>query len=92
MKLEDKLYATKFKADDTSHLVIKSQDACQQCAKKACTYACPARCYTISPEGVVSVAYEGCLECGTCRIICNEFNNIDWRYPKGGFGVIYRFG
>ncbi|MEK6545549.1 MAG: ferredoxin family protein, partial [Nitrospinota bacterium] len=32
---------------------------------------------------------EGCLECGTCRIAC-EF--IEWRNPKGGYGVCYRYG
>ncbi|WP_243678951.1 4Fe-4S dicluster domain-containing protein [Vulcanisaeta distributa] len=33
----------------------------------------------------------GCLECGTCRVVCPE-NNIEWNYPKSGFGVQYRFG
>ena len=30
-----------------------------------------------------------CLECGTCLIIC-EKGALDWKYPRGGFGVRYR--
>lgn len=92
LKLEDKLFATKFKADDESHLIIIDQNNCQKCVHKQCIAACPAKCYRQEEDGRVAVAFEGCLECGTCRIVCNEFRNIDWRYPKGGYGVIYRFG
>ncbi|WP_243675885.1 4Fe-4S dicluster domain-containing protein [Vulcanisaeta distributa] len=39
-----------------------------------------------------SIFARGCLECGTCRVVCPE-NNIEWNYPpKSGFGVQYRFG
>ncbi|MBI2862154.1 MAG: ferredoxin family protein [Chloroflexi bacterium] len=92
IRLEDKLYATKFKADEESHLIVIDQANCQQCVRKQCITTCPARCYSRNEDGRVVVAFEGCLECGTCRIVCNEFHNIDWRYPKGGFGVIYRYG
>ena len=39
----------------------------------------------------ISVSYEKCVECGACRIGCPYFN-IEWRYPKGGFGVQYKNG
>ena len=42
-----------------------------------------------SNEVNIVISFEACLECGTCRIAC-EF--IDWRNPKGGFGVCFRFG
>ena len=48
---------------------------------RACTYACPARCYTWSEErGRVEFAYEACLECGTCLLLCDE-GALDWHYP-----------
>lgn len=34
---------------------------------------------------------ERCVECGACRIVC-PYGNIDWHYPRGGFGIVYRFG
>jgi len=91
MKLEDKLYRVKFKAASESHLVIISQEKCKQCKLKQCTYVCPAECYKIEDDEVI-VSFEGCLECGTCRIACYEFDNIDWRYPLGGYGVAFVYG
>jgi len=35
---------------------------------------------------------DGCLECGTCRIICDDYRNVDWEYPRGGYGVLFKFG
>jgi len=91
MKLEDKLYRVKFKADSNTHLEIKSQENCKKCIKKQCTYVCPAECYKIEDDEVI-VSFEGCLECGTCRIACYEFENIDWKYPLGGYGVTFVYG
>jgi ferredoxin like protein len=65
-------------------------DNCSGCAHRACTYSCPARCYTYS-EGRerVDFAYEACLECGTCLLVC-ERDALDWHYPRGGYGVRFR--
>jgi ferredoxin like protein len=92
MKLEDKLFLVTFDADTESHLGVKSQPVCQACEKKPCISGCPADCWAHEIEKKeVHVAFEGCLECGTCRIIC-PFNNVEWKYPRGGKGVKYRFG
>ena len=90
--LEEKLYVTKFKADDRSHLGVKDPSRCLECVHKQCTIACPTRCWARNEDGTVTVSYEGCVECGTCRIVCNEFRNVYWVYPRGGYGVIYRYG
>lgn len=92
MNLEDKLYLVTFEADTESHLSIKEQATCQQCKDKPCINGCPAACWELEHEKKeVMVAFEGCLECGTCRIICPH-DNVGWKYPRGGFGVKYRFG
>jgi ferredoxin-like protein FixX len=44
-----------------------------------------------TPYGGMVVEYAGCLECGTCKIACT-LKAIIWDYPKGEFGVQYRFG
>ena len=36
--------------------------------------------------------YRSCLECGTCRLLCDESTLQQWRYPPSGFGITYRFG
>jgi len=88
--VQRKLFTTRFKADKTSHLNIKDADVCLGCKDKPCLWFCPAEVYKWEDERI-TIAFEGCLECGTCRIGC-PFDNIDWRYPRGGFGVQYKFG
>jgi ferredoxin like protein len=40
----------------------------------------------------VTLITDGCLECGTCRVICTEYRNVEWEYPRGGFGILFKFG
>ena len=43
--------------------------------------------------GEISFDYAGCLECGTCRVVCpRSAEALKWSYPRGGFGVQFRFG
>jgi ferredoxin like protein len=53
--------------------------------------ACPAGLYTLDGEGKVRLEIDGCLECGTCRIVCGT-EVLEWNYPVGGTGVQFRFG
>ncbi|WP_192902944.1 ferredoxin family protein, partial [Pelotomaculum propionicicum] len=48
--------------------------------------------YTLKEDGELSFDYAGCLECGTCRIICPKEGAISWQYPRGGFGINFRYG
>ncbi len=34
----------------------------------------------------------GCLECGTCRVLCGDTILKKWEFPQGTFGVEFRFG
>lgn len=54
--------------------------------------ACPAGLFSLTPEGELRVDCRGCLECGACRLLCDEKTLQQWRYPASGFGIIYRFG
>ncbi len=91
LRLEDKLFLDGFRPDDDSHLVVKDQKVCaERCECRVCLEICPAKVYRWEHERVV-VFHEGCLECGTCRIACPE-DNLDWRYPRGGFGINHRYG
>ena len=88
--LDDKLYKVKYKTDDVSHLKIIDQAVCRDCEDKPCMPRCPAKVYTWE-NGETTVAYENCLECGVCKIVC-PYDNIDWEYPRGGYGVVWKFG
>ncbi|MDI3317393.1 MAG: 4Fe-4S dicluster domain-containing protein [Bacillota bacterium] len=90
--IEAKLYRTRFRADNDSHLIIKDQEVCRSCEEKPCMVFCPAAVYDWDDERKMTlVAFEGCLECGACRIGC-PYGNIEWLYPRGGFGVQFRMG
>lgn len=89
VNIDDKLYLNRWKPDGESHLVIADQSVClEKCPGKDCTVFCPAGVYQFSDRRI-TVGFEGCLECGACRIACPN-GNILWRYPRGGYGVQFR--
>ena len=91
VKVEDKLFLDRFRVDETAHIRIVEGATCMnKCSDQPCLYFCPANVYRLEGDRIV-VAYEGCLECGSCRIGCPNLN-IEWRYPTGGFGISHRFG
>jgi len=94
IKVEEKLFQNRYRVDNgRPHISIKDADLClYKCEAQPCTYCCPAACYTKEGDGSVVLITDGCLECGTCRVICNEHENVDWEYPRGGFGILFKFG
>jgi ferredoxin like protein len=87
----DKISVDIFKNDQESHIII-NQALCRECDIKPCLSICPAGLYSISEEtGEVLIEYTGCLECGSCRVVCPS-GALEWHYPRGGFGVQYRYG
>jgi ferredoxin like protein len=91
VKVEDKLFLDRFRVDEEPHIRIIDGAVCiNQCEEQPCLYLCPARVYRLDNDRI-SVAYEGCLECGSCRIGCPHLN-IEWRFPTGGYGISHKFG
>lgn len=87
----DKLSIDIFKNDEESHIIIR-QEICQECEFKPCLSICPAGLYSVNEEtGEILIEYTGCLECGSCRVGCPS-EALEWNYPRGGFGVQYRYG
>lgn len=82
--IEEKLGAVKTKKDARSHIQI-DHFLCKDCGHKVCLKVCPANTYE-EINGEIKAAYENCLECGSCRVICLR-NAINWQNPRGGFGV-----
>ncbi|MGQ9631766.1 MAG: ferredoxin family protein [bacterium] len=92
LTLEDKLYLLKFKPYKESHL-NPDPEICRKCtSNRSCLRICPADVYTaVEGQAHPHVAFENCLECGTCRIACVD-GSINWQYPQGEYGVTYRYG
>ena len=87
--IEDKLAVNKYDIDKERHIRIK-EDFCQTCQDYPCVYACPAECFKLR-EGHISFSYEGCLECGSCRIVCDK-DAVEWALPRPGLGICYLYG
>lgn len=93
-KVEEKLFQNRYKIDSgRPHIAIKDQSVCaDQCKTQQCLTCCPAGCYTAEGGGQILLTTDGCLECGTCRVICTEHRNVAWEYPRGGYGILFKFG
>jgi ferredoxin like protein len=90
--VSEKLFTIRYKCDTESHLIIKQTDTCLSCKTKDCNYFCPSDVYEWEKkQKITTVAFENCIECGTCRIACPS-DNIAWVYPKGGYGITYKYG
>ena len=92
VKVEEKLYFNRFVVDaGKPHITVKPH-AVPSRELLSLTKICPAGCYAANAEGRVEITPDGCLECGTCRIVTSATGEIEWNYPRGGFGVLYKFG
>ncbi len=91
LTLEDKLGRTKFVTREGDPHLIVDNEICRKCPGQWCLIVCPTQRYSKDAEGNIHVDYEGCVECGTCRVACLP-GGVYWKYPLGGFGVSYREG
>ena len=89
MAIEDKIATTRYNVDYRPHIKVNTE-ACESCAEKPCLYICPVQSYVLADDKLV-FNWQGCVECGACHIVCAK-NAIDWNYPRGGYGVCFRFG
>ena len=92
--IEAMLYTVQYKHDRHSHIDITQRDIClDKCGEewgRPCTTFCPAKVYEWDGQKI-AIAYENCVECTSCLLGC-PYRIIDWRLPRGGYGVHYRFG
>ncbi len=82
----------KFNLNEEEAHIVLDKAICAICKEKPCLYVCPAVLYQLDKQGEIIFDHAGCLECGTCRVMCKNKGIIKWVYPPGTFGVIFRFG
>jgi len=89
IKVDDLLQRNVFDVDEDPHISIpKDPEGQKGLPKKALVLLCPAACYTMIDDSLL-FSYEGCLECGLCRVLA--WGKIRWEYPRSGRGIQYRF-
>ncbi len=80
---------TSYQIDCQPHIVV-NRETCKSCSHRACTHVCPAGCYQWHAINLkIDLAYEACLECGSCLVVCDK-GAVKWNYPRGGYGVSFR--
>jgi ferredoxin like protein len=90
--VEQKLFQNRYLVDaGHPHITVKPH---QKPSRELLSLvrACPAGCYSKNDAGQVEISVDGCLECGTCRVITAKTGEVEWSYPRGGYGVMFKFG
>lgn len=91
VNVDEKLGLDKFYVDEeNAHIVLKADPDRNELAKLI--LACPAGLYKVDEKGAVLFDYAGCLECGTCRVLCGNTILEKWEFPVGTLGVEFRWG
>jgi len=91
MRVDERIAKDAITPDAEPHIVA-DQAICATCESRPCVRCCPGHLYELVAEtGQIAIEVAGCLECGTCLVVC-PFGALAWRYPSGGAGIRYRFG
>ncbi len=92
LSVDDRLGVNKFTTDDEPFIEVDTA-LCKNCQLKPCLYVCPAQVYTLEGDDLIYNP-EGCIELGACKVVCQELgrNAIKWNYPRGGYGIRFRYG
>ncbi len=91
VNVDENLFQNRYRVDvGHPHIRIRNAGTCASCDFTACVTCCPAGCWR-RVNGRTELLVDGCLECGTCRLVCDQ-DNVEWDYPRGGFGILYKFG
>ncbi len=93
MNVDAKLSLNKFYVNEEyAHIVLNRNAETESSEFRKLMLACPAGLYKQDDKGRILFDYAGCLECGTCRILCGKTILEKWEFPQGTFGIEYRWG
>ncbi len=77
--------------EESSHIVVNQEVARATGTGRLLVQVCPAHVYAEDADGTITATYAACLECGTCLAVAAP-GALTWRYPRGGYGIVYREG
>ena len=92
--VEELLGANKYTVDDGNpHIELKGDiNDISEVEFGKLVRVCPAALYKEDDEGRRRFDWAGCLECGTCRIACEDTIIEKWDNPAPLMGIEYRYG
>ena len=91
MSVDDKLGVVKFNTDENNPHITIDENCHDEELIHRLVMACPANLYHYD-DGKLVFSHEGCLECGTCRVIAGGKAVKTWNHPQGGAGVEFHQG
>lgn len=91
MSMDDRLALNMYHTDEVNPHIIVDLENYDPAELKKLLLACPAGCYTLV-DGIANFSHLGCLECGTCRVLCKDTIVKEWNHPMGERGVQFRQG
>ncbi len=93
LSLDDLLMVDKFDVDEeNAHIVVRDLAPEDMMEFHKLELACPAGLYKRDAKGTGIFDYAGCLECGSCRILCGDTIIEKWEFPQNASGIEYRYG
>ena len=90
MNIEEKTSLTRYRLSREKPHITVNREICRTCELKPCLYVCPVENYRLENDEI-QFSCDACQECGACRVVCPA-GAIEWSYPRGGFGVCFRYG
>lgn len=91
VSVDDKLGWDNFHTDESNAHIEIDPDYKDEAEIRKVVLACPAGLYKYE-NGEVTFSYEGCLECGTCRVVSGGKVVKKWNHPVGDMGITYMQG
>lgn len=91
MTVDNKLGIDRFNVDEHNPHITINKDYDNEEKINLLVMACPAGLYNYE-NGKITFNHEGCLECGTCRVLSKGKVVESWNYPMGGLGIEFRQG
>ena len=91
-RVEEKLFQNRYLVDAGRPHISVAPNETPSALLLTLLKLCPAGCYSLNGKGQVEIIPDGCLECGTCRVLGEPTGEIEWSYPRGGYGVLFKFG
>src|SRR5438445_6774788 len=92
LTVDERVGLDRFEFDEEPFITVDT-DVCRTCEAKPCLYVCPSKVYHLE-KGALVYNTEGCIELGACAVVCKHIGkgSIQWSYPRGSYGVEFRFG
>ncbi|MGU3416141.1 ferredoxin family protein [Enterobacteriaceae bacterium C34A] len=90
MPVSDSLARNCYHPADKAHITLRPVLSDEQIA--LLEKICPAGLFRRDAAGKVNVHFQGCLECGCCRLVAGDAALAEWRHPPSGTGLTLRFG